>query len=58
MKFREYKNVIPKTITAKSEEDLDKKIEELGSKYNIIDLQFSTCDNNVMFSALLLIQEK
>lgn len=57
MKFREYGNVFPKTISASNEEELDKKIEELGAMYNIIDLQFST-SQDLGFSALLLIKEK
>lgn len=57
MKFREYGNVFPKTISASNEAELDKKIEELGAMYNIIDLQFST-SQDLGFSALLLIKEK
>ena len=58
MKFREYGNVIPKTICAKNGIELDIQIEELGNKYDIIDLQFSTNDKELGYSALLLIKEK
>ena len=42
MKFREYGEVKPLTIVAASSEELDKQIDFIGQKKDIIDLQFST----------------
>lgn len=61
MKFREYGEVRPVTITADTAGELDSQIEELGSKHDIIDLQFAMAtdgDGYVWFSALLLVKEK
>ena len=62
MKFREYGEVKPLTITAETEQDLDKKIEETGEKSDIIDLQFATCYDSdkftMYYSALLLVRKE
>jgi len=62
MKFREYGEVTPKTLTAETPQLLDQKIEQVGKAFDIIDLQFSTTGHNtlnmVQFSALLLIRER
>lgn len=62
MKFREYGEVMPLTITEESEEQLDSKIEEIGKKSDIIDLQFATCYDSdkyqMYYSALLLVRKE
>lgn len=62
MQFRDYGEVTPRTITADTPIELDQKIERLGRKYDLIDLQFSTTghtpNNVVQFSALALVGEK
>lgn len=61
MKFREYGEVKPITISSNSEEGLDKKIAEIGEKQDIIDLQFACAYDNIFkeftYSALLLVKE-
>ena len=42
MKFREYDNIFPKVLVSVSKEDLEKQITENATKYNMIDLQYST----------------
>lgn len=42
MKFREHKNVFPKTLQASSHAGLDALLLEWGNKYEFVDLQFST----------------
>lgn len=62
MKFREYGEVKPITITSKGPLDLDERIEEIGNEYDIIDLQFAISgkieDDTILYSALLLVKEK
>jgi len=62
MKFREYGEVEPITISSGNHEGLDKKIEKIGQERDIIDLQFSTAFNHskqvFMFSALLLVKKE
>lgn len=60
MKFREYGKVRSVILTAKSGKDLSKKIDTLGEKYALIDLQFSTTNTNdgIEYSALALIGER
>lgn len=58
MTFREYGVVHPKTLTASSPLELDQKIEALGARFEVIDLQYSTTTigpSTVQFSALALI---
>lgn len=61
MKFREYGEVKPMTITVDDGSELDNKIEEIGSTHDIIDLQFAMATDGegyVWYSALLLVKEK
>ena len=62
MKFREYGEVKPLTITSDSKQDLDMQIEEIGRKSDIIDLQFATCYDSdkyqMYYSALLLVRKE
>ena len=59
MKFREYGEVVPLTVTASTPRGLDMAIESIGQKRDVIDLQFSTTtkgDSDVEYSALLLVR--
>ena len=59
MAFRNYKNVHPLCVVRTSAEELEKRIDEIQEKFDIIDLQYSThCDSNGVekFSVLLLIK--
>lgn len=56
MRFREYDNLLPKTVAAHDPEELDAKIERLAEKYDFIDLQFAMTD--CQYSALALLREK
>lgn len=62
MKFREYGEVEPITITADSNKQLDKLIEKIGKKNDIIDLQFATSYDvdryELVYSALLLVRKE
>ena len=62
MKFREYGEVEPITISSETESGLDKKIQEIGEVRDIIDLQFSTAYNHTtldfLYSALLLVRKE
>lgn len=62
MLFREYKNVKPVCLCCESAELLEYKIERLGERYDIIDLQFSTHFEQFWkeekFCALLLVAPK
>lgn len=64
MGFREYKKCTPKCIACTTPEDLEKEINKIQKKYNIIDLQYSTHALHFdiaitqIFSALLLLGEK
>lgn len=61
MKFREHDNLKPLVLTAYSGCYLEEQITEVGRKYNIIDLQFSTAvtvSGDIHYSALLLINKK
>lgn len=42
MKFREYDNIFPKVLVSTSKEDLERQITDYATKYNMIDLQYST----------------
>lgn len=42
MKFREYDNIFPKVLVSTSKEDLERQITENATKFNMIDLQYST----------------
>lgn len=61
MKFREYGEVKPMTITRYTPKGLDVAIEIIGSRYDIIDLQFSTAvrpiDGQVEYAALALVRK-
>lgn len=57
MKFREYGEVLPRTITGDSPQELDANIEAFGSRYDIIDLQYAVAtmaDGRREYSALVL----
>ena len=60
MKFREYGEVKPITITATTKEGLDGQIEKIGKENDIIDLQFATSFDTtrwiIVYSALLLVK--
>lgn len=60
MKFREYGEVKPITISAESKNGLDIEIEKIGRLYDIIDLQFATSYDRgrtvIVYSALLLVK--
>lgn len=60
MKFREYGEVKPVTLVANTPEGLDRAIEALGIKYDIIDLQFAArtlaVDGEAEYSALALVK--
>lgn len=60
MKFREYGEVKPVTISAESKIGLDIEIEKIGRLDDIIDLQFATSYDKkrmvVVYSALLLVK--
>jgi hypothetical protein len=59
MKFREYGDVLPRTITGLSPFDLDNRIEAFGNKYDIIDLQYAVTKGvGVEYSALILYRPK
>lgn len=61
MKFREYGDVIPTIVTALDAQGLCKGIDELGSKQDLIDLQYSTTtlnDGRIEYSALALVKVK
>lgn len=56
MKFREYEDLKPMTVSASSCEGLDTKLEALAEEYDFIDLQFAMTDNK--YSALALLKKK
>lgn len=60
MKFREYGEVKPITISTDSKIGLDKEIEKIGRLDDIIDLQFATSYDKdrmvIVYSALLLVK--
>lgn len=60
MKFREYGEVKPITISTYSETELDWQIEKIGKSSDIIDLQFATSYDkdsmSIVYSALLLVK--
>lgn len=62
MKFREYNNIFPKVVKAYTPKELENLITEYATKYNMIDLQYSTTENEsiheIEYSALMLLQEK
>ena len=62
MKFREYGEVKPMVITELSGDFLEKSIEAIGRRMDIIDLQYSTGydprEQVFWYSALLLVKEK
>lgn len=62
MKFREYNNIFPKIVKAYTSEELENLITEYATKYNMIDLQYSTTEDDsiheIEYSALMLLQEK
>lgn len=62
MKFREYGEVEPITISSETHYGLDEIIEKIGLKRDIIDLQFSTAFDHekkvFLFSALLLVKKE
>lgn len=42
MKFREYDNIFPKVVVGTTKEHLEEQIVVLATRYNMIDLQYST----------------
>ena len=62
MKFREYGEVEPMTISEMAEKLLDERIEKIGRERDIIDLQFATSyiptENIILYSALLLVKKE
>lgn len=61
MKFRDYGEVEPVIVAAKSPHGLCGKIDALGKKRDLIDLQYSTTtldDGGVEYSALALAASK
>lgn len=56
MKFREYTDLIPKTIAATNPEELDTQLERLSKDYDYIDLQFAM--TNDWYAALALLRKK
>lgn len=69
MKFREYDNVRPMILGGYSMLELERKIEDISTRHNIIDLQYSTTtldeakwverkENVIHYSVFLLVQEK
>ena len=62
MKFREYGEVEPMTVSEVTEKLLDERIEQIGAVRDIIDLQFSSVyvpdENIVVYSALLLVRKE
>lgn len=56
MKFREYDGLTPKTIMADSPEELDRALQQLSDRYELVDLQFSASET--FFTALALLKEK
>lgn len=42
MKFREYDNIFPKVLKATTGEALEQQITDYATRYNMIDLQYST----------------
>ena len=56
MKFREYEDLKPMTVSASSCEGLDTELETLAEEYDLIDLQFAMTDNK--YSALALLKKK
>lgn len=42
MKFREYDNIFPKVLKATTGELLEQQITDYATRYNMIDLQYST----------------
>ena len=60
MKFREYDNIFPKILKGSTSEQLEQLIAEAATKFNMIDLQYSTTNIDskmVEYSALLLLQK-
>ena len=61
MKFREYNSIFPKILKGSTAEQLEQLITEAATKFNMIDLQYSTTTigaKSIEYSALLLLQEK
>ena len=62
MKFREYGEVEPMTVSEVTERLLDERIEQIGRERDIIDLQFATSyiptENIILYSALLLVKKE
>ena len=56
MKFREYEDLKPMTVSASSCEGLDTELETLAEEYDFIDLQFDMTENK--YSALALLKKK
>lgn len=62
MKFREYDNVKPLTVSAPGPEALDKEIKKVAQTHDIIDLQFATntlggaITHYTLYSALMLVR--
>lgn len=56
MKFREYGELVPKTIVADSKEEMDRAIEDLSKDWDFVDLQYSASET--FFSALALLKKK
>ena len=56
MKFREYKGVTPKVVTAARPAEMEAKLEELGKDWEFVDLQFS--ESSQQYSALALLKKK
>lgn len=62
MKFREYDNVEPLTISAEGAKALDKEIKRVAQTHDIIDLQFATntlshrITQYTLYSALMLVR--
>lgn len=56
MKFREYDDLVPRTLIADSKEELDNVIEKLAEEWDFIDLQYSASET--FFSALALLRRK
>lgn len=60
MKFREWDNVYSMVICATEGPELSKRIDEIGEKFNLIDLQYSMgLEHGItVYSALALVSGK
>lgn len=56
MRFREYGELVPKTLVADSKEEMDRMIEALSEEWDFVDLQYSASES--FFSALALLKKK